>query len=150
MDYSVFYFFDFYIWIHSLCVLWNGINYYDSNITFLIFLKKKILTLPWLSILSQDHELFKNEDLVEETDKYTEGKKKDTEDNKSVPKDDHSDTDNSVKKVLTAIKNVWWYVLKSWDPAQEKAYRSPGLCRGQIPTSMENRNTSVNDFVHIL
>ncbi|XP_017899419.1 PREDICTED: X-linked retinitis pigmentosa GTPase regulator isoform X2 [Capra hircus] len=46
----------------------------------------------------KDHELFKNEDLVEETDKYTEGKKKDTEDNKSVPKDDHSDTDNSVKK----------------------------------------------------
>nr|XP_042098498.1 X-linked retinitis pigmentosa GTPase regulator isoform X3 [Ovis aries] len=46
----------------------------------------------------KDHELFKNEDLVEETDEYTEGKKKDTEDNKSVPKDDHSDTDNSVKK----------------------------------------------------
>ncbi|XP_040122247.1 X-linked retinitis pigmentosa GTPase regulator isoform X4 [Oryx dammah] len=46
----------------------------------------------------KDHELFKNEDLVEETDKYTEGKKKDTEDNKSVPKDNHSDTDNSVKK----------------------------------------------------
>ncbi|XP_040122245.1 X-linked retinitis pigmentosa GTPase regulator isoform X2 [Oryx dammah] len=47
---------------------------------------------------AEDHELFKNEDLVEETDKYTEGKKKDTEDNKSVPKDNHSDTDNSVKK----------------------------------------------------
>lgn len=116
----------------------------------LFFLKKKSLTLPWLSILSQDHELFKNEDLAEETDKYTEGKKEDAGDNKSITKDDHSDTHNSVKKVLTAIKNVWWYVLKSWDPAQEKAYRSPRLCRGQIPTSMENRNTSVNEFVHML
>lgn len=55
--------------------------------------------------MSQDHELFEN-NLAEETDKYTEGKKEDTGDDKSVPKDDHSDTDNSVKKVLTAIKNV--------------------------------------------
>nr|AAI34575.1 RPGR protein [Bos taurus] len=45
----------------------------------------------------KDHELFEN-NLAEETDKYTEGKKEDTGDDKSVPKDDHSDTDNSVKK----------------------------------------------------
>uniref|UniRef100_A0A8C0AIC0 X-linked retinitis pigmentosa GTPase regulator n=1 Tax=Bos mutus grunniens TaxID=30521 RepID=A0A8C0AIC0_BOSMU len=45
----------------------------------------------------KDHELFENK-LAEETDKYTEGKKEDTGDDKSVPKDDHSDTDNSVKK----------------------------------------------------
>ncbi|XP_027818706.1 X-linked retinitis pigmentosa GTPase regulator isoform X5 [Ovis aries] len=56
------------------------------------------LLLDDLTDRAEDHELFKNEDLVEETDEYTEGKKKDTEDNKSVPKDDHSDTDNSVKK----------------------------------------------------
>ena len=66
--------------------------------------------------MSQDHELFKNEDLAEETDKYTEGKKEDAGDNKSITKDDHSDTHNSVKKVLTAIKNVWWYgqVKRNW------------------------------------
>uniref|UniRef100_A0A8B9YIU2 X-linked retinitis pigmentosa GTPase regulator n=1 Tax=Bos mutus grunniens TaxID=30521 RepID=A0A8B9YIU2_BOSMU len=46
---------------------------------------------------AEDHELFENK-LAEETDKYTEGKKEDTGDDKSVPKDDHSDTDNSVKK----------------------------------------------------
>ncbi|XP_043315002.1 X-linked retinitis pigmentosa GTPase regulator isoform X1 [Cervus elaphus] len=46
----------------------------------------------------KDHELLKNEDLVEVTGEYTEGKKKDTEDNNSVPEDNHSDTDNSVKK----------------------------------------------------
>ncbi|KAM9669003.1 X-linked retinitis pigmentosa GTPase regulator isoform 4-T4 [Dama dama] len=46
----------------------------------------------------KDHELSKNEDLVEVTGEYTEGKKKDTEDNNSVPEDNHSDTDNSVKK----------------------------------------------------
>ena len=32
--------------------------------------------------------------------------KEDAGDNKSITKDDHSDTHNSVKKVLTAIKNV--------------------------------------------
>ncbi|XP_006072374.4 X-linked retinitis pigmentosa GTPase regulator isoform X2 [Bubalus bubalis] len=47
---------------------------------------------------AEDHELFKNEDLAEETDKYTEGKKEDAGDNKSITKDDHSDTHNSVKK----------------------------------------------------
>lgn len=56
--------------------------------------------------MSQDHELLKNEDLVEVTGEYTEGKKKDTEDNNSVPEDNHSDTDNSVKKVLTTVENV--------------------------------------------
>ncbi|XP_055293963.1 X-linked retinitis pigmentosa GTPase regulator isoform X2 [Moschus berezovskii] len=47
---------------------------------------------------AEDHELSNTEDLVQETDEYTEGKKKDTGDNESVPEDDHSDTDNSVKE----------------------------------------------------
>ncbi|XP_065771288.1 X-linked retinitis pigmentosa GTPase regulator isoform X1 [Muntiacus reevesi] len=47
---------------------------------------------------AKDHELSKNEDLVEVTGEYTEGKKKDTEDDNSVTEANHSDTDNSVKK----------------------------------------------------
>lgn len=56
--------------------------------------------------MSQDHELSENEDLVEVTGEYTKVKKKATRDNNSVPKDNHSDTDNSVKKVLTTVENV--------------------------------------------
>ncbi|KAB0353995.1 hypothetical protein FD755_023311, partial [Muntiacus reevesi] len=54
---------------------------------------------------AKDHELSKNEDLVEVTGEYTEGKKKDTEDDNSVTEANHSDTDNSVKKVLTTVEN---------------------------------------------
>ncbi|XP_020769337.1 X-linked retinitis pigmentosa GTPase regulator isoform X4 [Odocoileus virginianus] len=46
----------------------------------------------------KDHKLSENEDLVEVTGEYTEGKKKDTGDCNSVPEDNHCDTDNSVKK----------------------------------------------------
>uniref|UniRef100_A0A8C3WUJ7 X-linked retinitis pigmentosa GTPase regulator n=1 Tax=Catagonus wagneri TaxID=51154 RepID=A0A8C3WUJ7_9CETA len=45
------------------------------------------------------------EDVDEETGDYLEDKKKDTGDNKSVPKDDHSEpTNRSIKRVLTAIE----------------------------------------------
>lgn len=81
-----------------------------SNLCF--FYKKKILSLPWLSILTQDHGFSEDEeleDLDEEIDEYPEGKK-------NIPVDEAND--NLVEKVLIdTTKKVWWYVLKSWDPA---------------------------------
>ena len=59
--------------------------------------------------MSQDHEFSEDdepEDVHEEIKEHLEGKKKATGDNRSVPADDHSETDNSVKKVLTAIEKV--------------------------------------------
>ncbi|XP_065756466.1 X-linked retinitis pigmentosa GTPase regulator isoform X3 [Phocoena phocoena] len=56
---------------------------------------------------AEDHEFSEDdepEDVHEEIKEYLEGEKKATGENKSVPADDHSETDNSVKKVLTAIE----------------------------------------------
>ncbi|XP_057393751.1 X-linked retinitis pigmentosa GTPase regulator isoform X10 [Balaenoptera acutorostrata] len=56
---------------------------------------------------AEDHEFSEDdepEDVHEEIKEHLEGKKKATGDNRSVPADDHSETDNSVKKVLTAIE----------------------------------------------
>ncbi|XP_036696767.1 X-linked retinitis pigmentosa GTPase regulator isoform X4 [Balaenoptera musculus] len=56
---------------------------------------------------AEDHEFSEDdepEDVHEEIKEHLEGEKKATGDNKSVPADDHSETDNSVKKVLTAIE----------------------------------------------
>ncbi|XP_073654907.1 X-linked retinitis pigmentosa GTPase regulator isoform X17 [Tursiops truncatus] len=54
-----------------------------------------------------DHEFSEDdepEDVHEEIKEYLEGEKKATGENKSVPADEHSETNNSVKKVLTAIE----------------------------------------------
>lgn len=61
------------------------------------FEKKKMLTLPWLSILIQDHEFSEIEELedMSEIDEYLEGKKK-------FPAAETRD--NSVEKVLTPLK----------------------------------------------
>ncbi|XP_049560746.1 X-linked retinitis pigmentosa GTPase regulator isoform X11 [Orcinus orca] len=56
---------------------------------------------------AEDHEFSEDdepEDVHEEIKEYLEGEKKATGENKSVPADDHSETNNSVKKVLTAIE----------------------------------------------
>ncbi|XP_033705670.1 X-linked retinitis pigmentosa GTPase regulator isoform X20 [Tursiops truncatus] len=55
----------------------------------------------------KDHEFSEDdepEDVHEEIKEYLEGEKKATGENKSVPADEHSETNNSVKKVLTAIE----------------------------------------------
>ncbi|XP_033705667.1 X-linked retinitis pigmentosa GTPase regulator isoform X13 [Tursiops truncatus] len=56
---------------------------------------------------AEDHEFSEDdepEDVHEEIKEYLEGEKKATGENKSVPADEHSETNNSVKKVLTAIE----------------------------------------------
>lgn len=61
--------------------------------------------------MTQDHEFSDEEleDMDEEIDEYLEGKK-------NIPADEAND--NSAEKVLIdTTEKVWWYVLKSRDPA---------------------------------
>ncbi|XP_059942432.1 X-linked retinitis pigmentosa GTPase regulator isoform X5 [Mesoplodon densirostris] len=78
------------------------------NMTHMMSLNSNEKSLKLSPIQKQkDHEFSEDdepEDVHEEIKEYLEGEKKATGDNKSVPADNHSETDNSVKKVLTAIE----------------------------------------------
>ncbi|XP_057393754.1 X-linked retinitis pigmentosa GTPase regulator isoform X13 [Balaenoptera acutorostrata] len=78
------------------------------NMTHMMSLNSNEKLLKLSPIQKQkDHEFSEDdepEDVHEEIKEHLEGKKKATGDNRSVPADDHSETDNSVKKVLTAIE----------------------------------------------
>ncbi|XP_065756470.1 X-linked retinitis pigmentosa GTPase regulator isoform X7 [Phocoena phocoena] len=78
------------------------------NMTHMMSLNSNEKSLKLSPVQKQkDHEFSEDdepEDVHEEIKEYLEGEKKATGENKSVPADDHSETDNSVKKVLTAIE----------------------------------------------
>ncbi|XP_033264428.1 X-linked retinitis pigmentosa GTPase regulator isoform X16 [Orcinus orca] len=78
------------------------------NMTHMMSLNSNEKSLKLSPVQKQkDHEFSEDdepEDVHEEIKEYLEGEKKATGENKSVPADDHSETNNSVKKVLTAIE----------------------------------------------
>ncbi|XP_058391624.1 X-linked retinitis pigmentosa GTPase regulator isoform X1 [Diceros bicornis minor] len=79
------------------------------NMTHMMSLNSNDKSLKLLPIQKQkDHEFSENEeleDMDEGIDEYLEGEKKAERDNKSVPADDHSQTnDSSVEKVLTTTE----------------------------------------------
>ncbi|XP_033705669.1 X-linked retinitis pigmentosa GTPase regulator isoform X19 [Tursiops truncatus] len=78
------------------------------NMTHMMSLNSNEKSLKLSPVQKQkDHEFSEDdepEDVHEEIKEYLEGEKKATGENKSVPADEHSETNNSVKKVLTAIE----------------------------------------------
>ncbi|XP_059942429.1 X-linked retinitis pigmentosa GTPase regulator isoform X2 [Mesoplodon densirostris] len=81
------------------------------NMTHMMSLNSNEKSLKLSPIQKQkDHEFSEDdepEDVHEEIKEYLEGEKKATGDNKSVPADNHSETDNSVKKDTKANREEW-------------------------------------------